>query len=138
MRDSQVARAAGEQKARVMAAEAEAEARVRIAQAEAEAIRLIASSLGGTNPASYLIGVRYIDALKAMGDGNAEKVVYLPYEASALMASVGGIRDLFSQVSPAPPAAAPAEAVIPPAPLPPPAAPPAALSPPLAPPPSAG
>ena len=76
-----------------------------MAQAEAEAIRLITGSLGGNNPAGYLIGIRYIDALKAMGDGNAEKIVYLPYEATALMASVGGLKDLFSQSatgSPAP------------------------------------
>jgi regulator of protease activity HflC (stomatin/prohibitin superfamily) len=97
MRDSQIARATGEQRARIMDAEAEAQARIRVAQAEAEAIRLISESLGGPNPAGYLIGIRYIDALKSMGDGDAAKIVYLPYEATALMASVGGLRDLFSQ-----------------------------------------
>jgi len=97
MRDSQVARATGEQKARIMAAEADAQARVRVAQAEAEAIRLITGSLGGSNPSGYLIGIRYIEALKSMGDGKAEKIVYLPYEASALMASVGGLKELLTQ-----------------------------------------
>ncbi|HEX6750710.1 MAG TPA: stomatin-like protein [Longimicrobium sp.] len=98
MREAQIARATGEQKARIMAAEAEAQARVRVAQAEAEAIRLISDSLGGpaANPAAYLIGVRYVDALKSMGDGSAEKIVYLPYEAAGLMASVGGLRELIA------------------------------------------
>jgi regulator of protease activity HflC (stomatin/prohibitin superfamily) len=135
MRDSQVARATGEQKARIMAAEADAQARVRVAQAEAEAIRLITGSLGGSNPSGYLIGIRYIEALKSMGDGKAEKIVYLPYEASALMASVGGLKELLTQnpggsaetkrssvaPPPAPPSLAPAPSQAPePATLPPP------------------
>jgi regulator of protease activity HflC (stomatin/prohibitin superfamily) len=116
MREAQIARATGEQKARIMAAEAEAQARVRVAQAEAQAIKLITESLGGANPASYLIGVRYVDALRAMGDGKAEKVVYLPYESSALMGSLGGLKELLaapgggaaaSKAAPALPAAQP-------------------------------
>ena len=101
MRDSQVARATGEQKARIMNAEAEAQARVRVAQAEAEAIRLVTAALGRTDPVAYLMGMRYIEALQAMADGNAEKIVYLPYEASGLMASLGGIKELFAGAAPA-------------------------------------
>jgi regulator of protease activity HflC (stomatin/prohibitin superfamily) len=95
-REAQIARATGEQKARIMAAEAEAQARVRVAQAEAQAIKLVGESLGGASPASYLIGMRYVDALKSMGDGKAEKVVYLPIESSALMGSLGGLKELLT------------------------------------------
>ncbi|HYH79543.1 MAG TPA: stomatin-like protein [Longimicrobium sp.] len=108
MREAQIARATGEQKARIMNAEAEAQARVRVAQAEAEAVRLITESLGGqaSNPASYLIGMRYIDALKTIGGGKGEKVVYLPYEATSLMASLGGLRELLAGPAAAQPPAA--------------------------------
>jgi regulator of protease activity HflC (stomatin/prohibitin superfamily) len=107
MRESQIARATGEQKATIMAAEAEAQARVRVAQAEAEAIKLLSAALGTTNPVSYLMGMRYIDALKSMGDGNAEKIVYLPYEATGIMASIGGIKELFAGSVPTQPASGP-------------------------------
>jgi len=100
MREAQVARATGEQKARIMAAEAEAQARVRVAQAESEAIKLVAGALGQTNPASYLMGMKYIDALRAMTEGNAEKVVFLPYEATGVMASIGGIKELLQAQQP--------------------------------------
>jgi len=113
-REAQIARATGEQKARIMAAEAEAQARVRTAQAEAQAIKLVAESLGaGASPASYLLGLRYVDALRSMGDGKAEKVVYLPIESSALMGSLGGLKELFTApggtgpAKPATPALAP-------------------------------
>lgn len=98
VREAQVTRAQGEQKARIMEAEAEAQARARVAQAEAQAIRMITEALGGAgvNPSSYLVAMRYIDALKGMGEGNAEKIVYLPYEAAGVMASLGGIKDLFT------------------------------------------
>lgn len=96
--EAQVTRAQGEQKARIMAAEAEAQARARVAQGEAQAIRMITDSLGGTgvNPSSYLVAMRYIDAIKGLGDGNAEKIVYLPYEATSIMGSLGGIKELFA------------------------------------------
>ncbi len=107
MREAQIARATGEQKARIMNAEAEAQARVRVAQAEAQAIRLITESLGGPagNPASYLIGMRYIDAFKAIGGGKGEKVIYLPFEATSLMGSLGGLRELLAGPGAAAPAA---------------------------------
>jgi regulator of protease activity HflC (stomatin/prohibitin superfamily) len=105
--EAQVTRARGEQQARIMEAEAEAQARARVAQAEAQAIRMITDSLGGTgvNPSSYLVAMRYIDALKGLGEGNAEKIVYLPYEATSIMASLGGIRDLFGATGEQKPAA---------------------------------
>ncbi|HEU4560859.1 MAG TPA: stomatin-like protein [Longimicrobium sp.] len=119
MREAQIARATGEQKAKIMNAEADAQARVRVAQAEAQAIRLITESLGGqaANPASYLIGMRYIDALKAIGGGKGEKVVYLPYEATSLMGSLGGLRELLAGSATAPAAGAKSTpALAPPAP----------------------
>lgn len=94
---SAVIRAEGEKRAAIMAAEAVAESRLRVAESEAAAIRLISEALGDNvpNPASYLITERYIDAIRHMADGNAEKVVFMPFEASGLMASLGGIKELF-------------------------------------------
>ena len=49
----------------------------------------------GGNPTAYLLGLRYIETLREMVSGQDNKVVYMPYEATALLGSVGGIRDLF-------------------------------------------
>jgi regulator of protease activity HflC (stomatin/prohibitin superfamily) len=110
-RQSAVIRAEGEKQAAIMRAEAEAEARLRVAKAEAGAIQMVTQALGesGANPASYLIAERYIEAVRHMADGRAEKVVFMPYEASGLMASLGGIKELFAPTRPAAPRLSPAE-----------------------------
>ncbi|HEX7118796.1 MAG TPA: SPFH domain-containing protein, partial [Longimicrobiales bacterium] len=111
-----IARAEGEREARILAADAEAQARLKAAEAEARALERVREALGDSSPAGYLLGVQYIEALKRLGDGQAEKVVYLPYEATALMASLGGIRDLFADGTtrvrrrPVPPGVTPASA----------------------------
>ena len=101
---SAVIRAEGEKRAAIMRAEAEAESRLRVAEAEASAIQMMTDALeqSGANPASYLIAERYIEAVRHMADGRAEKIVFMPYEASGLMASLGGIKELFSPTQPAP------------------------------------
>ena len=80
---------------------AEGEARAKILQAEAEAaaIAKIAEAIKGTdsNPASYLLAVKYIETMKEMVSGKDNKTVYMPYEASSMLSSLGGIKDLFDK-----------------------------------------
>ena len=65
-----------------------------MAQAEAQAIQVIAQALGALgNPAQYLIAQRYLESLSTIAT-DAQKLVFLPYEASGVMASLGGIREL--------------------------------------------
>ena len=77
-------------------AEGEADARIKVADAEAAALIKIKEAMTGDrgNPAQYLIAIRYIEALKEMVSGKDNKVVYMPYEASAVLSSLGGIREL--------------------------------------------
>ncbi len=88
--------AEGEKKAKILRAEAEAEAQILVAKAEAEAIRQVASAIAGTgsDPAQYLIAMRYIDTLKDINKGESTKTVYMPYEASNVLGALGGIKDL--------------------------------------------
>ncbi len=80
----------------ILNAEGEAQARIRKAEAEAIAIAKIAEVVGdGTNPANYLIAQRYIQTLEEIAAGDKTKTVYLPYEATSVMSSIGGIKDLF-------------------------------------------
>lgn len=88
--------AEGERQAQVLRAKAEAEAKLLTAEAEAQAIRKIALAVegSGANPAQYLIAVRYLETLKEMTSGKDNKTIYLPYEASGVLSSLGGIKEL--------------------------------------------
>jgi len=85
----------------VLVAEGEAETRIKVAQAESEAINMITESISKSkgDPANYLIAVRYIEALKEMVSGKDNKVVYLPYEATGILSSIGGIKEMLTGVT---------------------------------------
>ena len=67
------------------------------ANAESEAIRKVSEAISNTktDPATYLLAVKYIETLKEMASGQDSKTVYMPYEASSVLGSLGGIKDLF-------------------------------------------
>ena len=80
----------------ILRAEGEATARIKKAEAEAIAIEKITEAVGkSTNPANYLLAQKYIQMLQEGATGDRTKTVYLPYEATNLMGSIGGIKDLF-------------------------------------------
>ncbi|HAT62909.1 MAG TPA: hypothetical protein DCS83_10310 [Prevotella sp.] len=80
----------------ILQAEGEATARIRKAEAEAVAIQKITEAVGHcTNPANYLLAQKYIQMLQDVAAGDKTKTVFLPYEASSLMGSIGGIKELF-------------------------------------------
>lgn len=80
----------------ILNAEGEAQARIRKAEAEAVAIQKITEAVGkSTNPANYLLAQKYIKMLQEVAQGDKTKTVYLPYEATNLMGSIGGIKELF-------------------------------------------
>ena len=79
----------------ILSAEGEAQARIRKAEAEAVAIDKITEAVGkSTNPANYLLAQKYIQMLQQVATGDKTKTVYLPYEATNLMGSIGGIKEL--------------------------------------------
>lgn len=82
----------------ILKAEGEAQARIRKAEAEAIAIQKITEAVGqSSNPANYLLAQKYIQMLQQLAEGDKTKTVYLPYEATNLMGSIGGIKDLFNE-----------------------------------------
>jgi regulator of protease activity HflC (stomatin/prohibitin superfamily) len=100
VKESAINMAEGEKKSAILQAEGEAEARVKVATAEKEAIDRITEAISASkgDPANYLIAVRYIETLKEMVSGQNNKVVYLPYEATGVLSSIGGIKDMLSGV----------------------------------------
>lgn len=86
VKQSEILRAEGESRAKVLQAEAEAKAIERIAQA-------ISSTK--TDPATYLLAVKYIETLNQMVSGKDNKTIYIPYEASGVLSSIGSIKEMF-------------------------------------------
>ncbi len=92
-------RAEANKQQKILQAEGEAQARIRKAEAEAVAIQKIADALGDrTNPANYLLAQKYIQMMQELAEGDKTKTVYLPYEATNLMGSIGGIKEMFKEV----------------------------------------
>ncbi|HRH80702.1 MAG TPA: SPFH domain-containing protein [Thiobacillaceae bacterium] len=85
-RKATVTRAEGDKQAAILEAEArleaakrDADAQVRLAEASAEAIRRIADGIGDRElPAYYLLGEKYVSAMKDMAAAPGSKTVLLP------------------------------------------------------------
>lgn len=95
---SQINKAEAEKQAAILKAEGEARAQVLRAQAEADAIRNVASAVAQsqTDPAAYLLAQKYIETLRSMTEGKDNKTVYIPYEATSVLSSLGSVKTLFS------------------------------------------
>jgi regulator of protease activity HflC (stomatin/prohibitin superfamily) len=98
-KQSQIVSAEGSKQAAILAAEGQAEARLRVAQAEAQAIEMITKALGTTgSPAQYLIAKSYLESLGQIAT-DADKLVFLPYEAAGVMASLGGLKEILKSAA---------------------------------------
>lgn len=95
---SRINEAEAVKQAEILRAEGDARAIVLNAQAEADAIRKVAEAVAATktDPATYMLAVKYIETLKEMTTGKDNKTVYIPYEASSVLSSIGSIKNLFN------------------------------------------
>ena len=98
-KQAEINAAEAEKQANILKAEGEARAKVLQAEAEAAAIRNISEAVAdrGADPVNYLLAVKYIETLKEVASGQENKTVYLPYEATNVLGSLGGIKDLFGK-----------------------------------------
>lgn len=94
-KESQINKAEGQKQAAILIAEGQAQARIRQAEGEASAITQTINAIKDHgDPDKYLIAVRYLETLKLMVEGKDNKVVYMPYEATAILSSVDGIKQM--------------------------------------------
>ena len=96
-KSAEINAAEAEKQARILRAEGAARAQVLQAEAEANAINKVAEAVKGqkSNPVNYLLAIKYIESLKEMTSGKDNKTVYLPYEATGVLGSLGTIKDMF-------------------------------------------
>lgn len=102
-REAEILRAEGEKQAAVLRAEGErqaaflnAEAREREAEAEARATRMVSEAIaaGDIQAVQYFLGLKYVEALRDIGQGESSKLVLMPLEASGITGAVAGITEL--------------------------------------------
>ncbi len=89
--------ATADKEADVLRAEGLAQARIVQAEAEAAAIEKVTEAIKGSksDPATYMLAMKYIESLKEMTSGQDNKIVYMPYEATGVISSIGSIKDMF-------------------------------------------
>ena len=92
-KESQIRKAEGEKGAAILRAEGLATARLAMADAEAEAVKRIAAALPPGEAATYLLGLKYIEALPQIAQGKGT-TVFLPSEATGVLGAIGGIKEL--------------------------------------------
>ena len=96
-KEAAIRQAEGEKEAAILKAEGVSQARIIEADAEKEAISRIIDVLSGKGQADkYLIAMKYLETMKEMTSGEDNKIVYMPYEATAALSSVDGIKELLS------------------------------------------
>ena len=93
---AKILEAEGYKEAEIAKAEGEKQSAILRSEGEAKSIEAIKEALGGnSNYQNYIIAQKYIAALEAMSSGKDSKIVYMPYEATSILSSIGGIKELF-------------------------------------------
>ena len=98
-KQSLINKAEAAKQSQILKAEGEAQAKILQADAEAQAISKVSEAVkqSQTDPASYLLATKYIATLKEMVSGKDGKTVYIPYEASGVLSSLGSIKEIFKK-----------------------------------------
>ena len=97
-KEAAINRAEGEKQANILRAEGVAKARILEADGEKEAIQRIINALADKGqPDKYLIAMKYLETMKTITSGKDNKIVYMPYEATGILSSVDGIKQMFSK-----------------------------------------
>ncbi len=97
-REAAINQAEGTKQAEILKAEGFAKARLIEADAEKEAIRRITEAFNNQGqPDKYLIAMKYLESLQDIASGQNNKVVYMPYEATGILSSIDGIKQMLNK-----------------------------------------
>jgi len=96
-----ILRAEGARQQKILTAEGEGQALITVANARKEAVIAYFQGIHEGGASNDVLALKYMETLEAISANPANKV-FLPYESSALMGSLGTIKDLFKDVSPEP------------------------------------
>lgn len=104
---AQILEAEGLKQAQILEAEGrreaafrDAEAREREAEAEARATQVVSQAIaeGDVQAVNYFVAQKYTEALATIGSSNNNKIVLMPFEASSLIGTLGGVGAIAKEV----------------------------------------
>ena len=95
-KQAEILKAEGIKTARIL----EAEAREREGQAEAKATEVVSTAISHGDPQAinYFVAQKYVEALKEIASAKNQKVILMPFEASQVIGSLGGIAEIAKSV----------------------------------------
>ena len=97
-KEAAINKAEGTKQAEILKAEGAAKAKLIEADAEKEAIRRITEAFENKGqPDKYLIAMKYLESLQDISRGQNNKVVYMPYEATGILSSIDGIKQMLTK-----------------------------------------
>lgn len=97
-KQSNILKAQGYKEAEINKAEGMKQAAILKAEGEAVSIEKIKTALGSSDDyIQYMIALKYLTTLEQMTEGKDNKTVYIPYEATGILSSVGAIKDIFAK-----------------------------------------
>lgn len=103
LRQAQILKAEGLKQSQILEAEGrreaafrDAEARERLGEADAKATAILSTAVAEGDPAAlnYYIAEKYVEAFGRLAAAPNQKVVMMPYEATALVSSLAGIGEI--------------------------------------------
>ncbi len=98
IKEAAIRKAEGKKQSDILLAEGVAKARIIEAEAEKEAIhKIIEAFENKAQPDKYLIAMKYLETLSDITAGQNNKVIYMPYEATGILSSVDGIKQMFDK-----------------------------------------
>ena len=99
-KQQQILQAEGQAEAIRQVAEAERFRQLTVAEGEAEAIRSVYQAIHDGDPDAGLITIKYLDALQAIANGTATKII-LPTELAGIAGAIAGITETIRVDNPA-------------------------------------
>ena len=97
-KEAAINQAEGVKQAEILKAEGFAQARLIEADAEKGAIERITDAFKNQGqPDKYLIAMKYLESLQDIAKGQDNKVVYMPYEATGILSSIDGIKQMLNK-----------------------------------------
>ncbi|HEX4802897.1 MAG TPA: SPFH domain-containing protein [Myxococcaceae bacterium] len=97
-KESRILRAEAERDASIALAEGRKKAAVLEAEGKSEATRLLFEAIHTGRATPEVLALRYLETLQELGRGSNK--VFVPYEASAALASIGVLKDVFTGGTP--------------------------------------
>jgi regulator of protease activity HflC (stomatin/prohibitin superfamily) len=88
-KQSEILTAEGQKQAEILRAEGNAQAQALIAEGEAEAIQKVFDALAKAKVTDQALAYKYIEQLKELSNGDANKVWFIPTELTAAAAALG-------------------------------------------------